>query len=129
MRIIKKLKWQWFLILLMFFGILSLDAAAKNTKYAVCIVNNTKQKIFYKAGWCTRNGKNWTGWVNYSIPADYVYSHWFDGLERMDIGFHSGGKHGKWIEYTIIGTKKVCRDSSTGIIDWNKRGYLRLFSK
>ena len=131
MQNLKKLNWQWLLIIILLtaISVIYLDATAKNTKYAVCIMNDTNQKIFYKAGWCTRDGQKWTGWVNYSIPADYVYSHWSDSLERMDIGFHTGGKNGKWVEYRVLGTKEGCKDSSTAVINWNNRGYLRLYSK
>ena len=131
MRSVKKDMWRWLLIMVLLIGvsIISTGATDKKTKYAVCIVNETDQKVFYKVGWCDREGNKWTGWKNYSIPADYVYSHWSEDLERMDITFHTGGNYGKWDEYSVWGTENGCQDSSTYVFAWNVRGYLRLYDK
>ena len=126
-----RIVWRWFfiLIVLIFISAQSSMLTAKEHRYYVCIVNETDNAIKYSIDWCTKSGKNCTGYKLYSLPAGYKNEHWGPGgNKRMDIRIHTGGSHGVYIDYTLEGTKKCCQDKSNAYIRYNRRGYLRLYS-
>ena len=122
-------RWLLIIVLLLFFSARLSDVTAKKSRYYVCVVNETKGVIKYSVDWCTKSGKNCTGYKLYSLKSGYKNEHWGpEGNKRMDVRIHTGSAHGVYIDYTLEGTSDGCQEKSTAFIRYNRRGYLRLYA-
>jgi hypothetical protein len=123
-------RWLAILILLSIVCTVPLNEAANAQfpKFYACIMNDTSVTIYYSTLWCTRAGAHSTGYKNYAVPPNEIMIHWGpEGFGRMDIKIHTGGKWGIWKEYTVFGTPGACDLTSTGVLRYNDRGFLRLY--
>ena len=122
---------QWLAILILLGIVCTLplnEATAQYPKFYACIMNETPVTIYYSTLWCTRAGAYATGYKSYVIPRHEIMIHWGpEGFGRMDIKIHTGGEYGIWKEYTIYGTPGACDRTSTGVMRYNDRGFLRLY--
>ena len=125
-----KLVWRWLAVvmLLTFVSTISLnDATAKRPVYYACLENTTGTTAYYKTSWCARTGYNCTAYKIYYIAPGELLRHSIRGRERMYISIYTGGTGGTVLDYYIDGTTGDCNSSSTAVIYYNDRGYLRLY--
>lgn len=105
-----------------------LAAWAQYPRFYVCMTNSTNETIRYKVEWCTRAGDNCTGYRMWSIAPGETLRHWGpNGNGRMDVNLHTGGSGGIYMDYTFNGTTDGCNSSSSHTIQYNSRGYLRIY--
>jgi hypothetical protein len=130
----KKIKtaWRWLAIVILLVVVIavSLDnAAAQYPIFYACLGNKTGETAYYKVSWCTRAGYNCTGEkIYYIAPGEILRHSGPRGNGRMYISIYTGGSNGIVKDYSIDGTAGDCDYSSTAVIDYNSRGYLRLYS-
>jgi hypothetical protein len=106
----------------------SLSAVAQYPRFYVCLTNNTSSNVNYKASWCTRAGYDCTSYKNYTIEPGETVRHWGpEGNGKLNVTMHSGGEGGVYKDFNLYGTTGGCRNSSSYRINYNNRGFLRIF--
>lgn len=102
--------------------------AQQYPKFYACIANATNEYINYRTQWCTRSDKNCSSYKTWNIQPNSRRTHWGDsGVGKMRTQIHTGGGQGYHKNYAVNGTTEGCRNSSTGVIKRNDRGFLRIY--
>jgi len=103
---------------------------AQGQTYYFCVENQTTTTINYYTEWCTPAGFNCSGWVLWKITPGATIVHWGrPGIEAFHVRIHSGGPSGLLLNYKFYGTTEGCQKSSTAVIRYNERGFLRISAK
>ena len=98
-------------------------------RYYVRLENKTKSRVYYSTFWCTVDGEKHTEYRGWSLePETVAMCSGPPGYRVMYLRYHTGGKYGKFIEMRLAGTDEGARKNSTLVVDWNGRGYLRLYT-
>ena len=106
----------------------SLSAVADYPRFYVCLTNNTNHNVHYKASWCTRAGYYCTSYKRYTIAPGDTIEHWGPhGNGRMDVIMHTGGTGGVYKNFYLYGSEGGCSNSSSYYIQYNNRGFLRIY--
>ncbi len=104
------------------------NTAAAQGKYYVCLRNQTENALNYATMWCDVNGGNCTGWKNWKINPYSTMRHWGPAGDRiMHLNIHTGGSGGKYHKYSFEGSDGSCATWSTKDIQYNDRGYIRIY--
>ena len=126
-----KLVWRWLAIVILLTVVIPISFDTATAQYPIfyaCLQNTTSETVYYKTSWCTRAGYHCTQDKIYSIaPGDILRHSGPRGNGRLDISIYTGGAKGIVKDYSIDGTSGNCKLSSTAVIDYNSRGYFRLY--
>ncbi len=108
--------------------VLTAVPSVPQSRFYVCLVNDTNKYINYNAEWCTRAGENCTGFRSWRLAPGNSRRHWADGRGKMIIRIHTGGPGGIVKTYHLFATTGGCKSSSRSYIRYNNRGFLRIFA-
>lgn len=98
------------------------------SRYYVCLVNDTDEYVNYSSEWCTRAGENCTGFRRWTLAPGNSSRHWADGRGKMIVRIHTGGPGGIVKTYHLYASTGGCNSSSRSYIRYNNQGFLRIYS-
>jgi hypothetical protein len=98
------------------------------SRFYICLVNDTNKYINYSAEWCTRAGYNCTGFRSWRLAPGNSRRHWASGRGKMIVRMHTGGSGGIIKTYHLYATTGGCKARSRSYIRYNNRGFLRIYA-
>jgi hypothetical protein len=105
-------------------------ANAQYPRFYVCLENSTANYVNYRVEWCTRAGSACTGSRTWTVAPYQTMEHWGPhGNGRMDVNIQTGGSGGIHMDYNLYGNDGGCSPSSTYVIRYNEKGFLRIYHK
>jgi hypothetical protein len=104
------------------------DSAMAQPRHFVCMRNGTGNQLNYAVMWCNEYGERCTSWKRFDINPYSTMKHWGPtGISMMYINIHTGGPNGRYDDYAFAGSTNNCEYWSTKDINYNNRGFLRIY--